>query len=201
VYSSESYKYTLSALERARTKRDKVLSSTPSTPPPNTSKKTADKNAKKITRAKDDYNEAASNVAKKHFLPKIWSSLVFLILMRVLSLEYKGKVVALLPFQPWGVLQRITKRGLKMADPAFVIHESMGFDHRVEVPSQACGFMFIYILSTMSVKFIVNKALGTFPPSGAEKGFMTMMDDPRGQKLLQNLGVDTDELNEFRKNL
>ena len=72
---------------------------------------------------------------------------------------------------------------------------------RVSNSEQACGFLFVYLLTTMSVKFMVKHILGTKAPSGADKGMFNMLDDPRGQKFLQAVGVNMDEINEIRKSI
>lgn len=202
VYSNENYQHRVSTLDRMRIKRDKALAS----PSPennansnNNSKSNAkamEKYEKKIQRAEDDYAMAASNVAQKHSAPKIFNSIIFVILYRILYTEYGGKVIAILPYEPWGIIRRISMRGVSFA-------EDHGFEaadaSRVQSVNQACGFLFIYLLCNWSVKVAVTKLLGKKAPSGTEKGFLTMMDDPRGQKLLQQFGVDTDEINEMRK--
>lgn len=195
VYSKEAYASRVATLDRMRIKRDKALAS----PRPTTgSAKAMDKYNKKIQRAEDDYAMAASNVAQKFTAPKVWNSVVFVFLYRILSLEYGGKVIAILPYEPWGILRRFTMRGLAFEE-GFEWIPVGDTSRAVQSVNQACGFLFIYLLCNMSVKFTVNKLVGKKSPSGTEKGFLTMMDDPRGQKLLQSFGVDTDEINEMRK--
>lgn len=198
IFSTENYTDRLSTLERMRTKRDKALA----LPPPqssssNSSVKAMAKYTKKIEQVEQDFSVAASNVAQKHISPKVYSSLIFFFLYKILNTEYHGKVIAVLPYEPWGIIRRFSMRGIEFSDD-FMLDSSSA---RISSPNQACGFLFIYMLCTISVKFAVNKILVNKPPTGADKGFMTMMDDPRGQKILQSLGVDTDEINEFRKNL
>ena len=65
--------------------------------------------------------------------------------------------------------------------------------------NQACGFLFVYIMSNLSVKFVVHKILGQKPPEGADKGLLNMFDDPRSQKMLESFGVDKEELQEMKK--
>ena len=198
IFSKEAYKRSVSSLERARAKRDKIVASASEKPP--VGAKAIEKNAKKIQRAQDEFAEAAADVAKRHTAPNLFTSMVFLILYRVLSLEYSGKVIAVLPFQPWSLIRRLSMRGISIA-PAFKmeVNSADGIVSRVSDPSQACAFMFIYVLSNLSAKFIVHKLIGRKPPSGADKGLSTMLDDPRNQKFLQGMGVDTEELKEVKK--
>lgn len=220
VFEKEKYQNTLSALQRARIKRDKALA----TPPPsqlttlgagsgggsgsgknssNAGVKAMEKYKKKIQQANDDYGMACSNVAQKHTSPQLLTSLVFLILYRVLNIEYSNKVIAVLPFEPWGIIRKLSMRGLQLNQDHVASLDFSGstFSNRIVSVHQSCGFLFIYMLCTISVKFVVHKAMGTKPPTGADKGFMTMMDDPRAKTILTNFGVDVDEINEIRKSL
>ena len=201
TYSSDSYRQRCSALEKARIKRDKVVTQAAQNPisgnnTSNSSAKARDKQAKKIQRAEEDFRIAATNVTQRHVVPNVLTALLFYILYKILNLEYQGKIVAMLPFTPWRILRRFTMRGLEF-NPEFDFISSS--TKRVENVEQACGFLIVYLLSTMSVKFMVKQVLGEKPPSGADKGFFAMLDDPRGQKFLNALGVDMDELNEIRK--
>lgn len=196
VFSDESYHHRLAAFERARINRDKAVSSLP---PNSANAKATEKHTKKIQRAEDDFAVAASNLSQKHFGPTLGTHMVFAILYRVLSFEYSDTVVAILPFEPWGILRRVSMRSISFED-GYKIQSAVDIE-RIHGVNQACAFAFIFFLCTMSVKFIVHSIIGTKPPKGADKGFLTMVDDPRGQKILQGLGVDTDEINEIRKHL
>lgn len=212
VFQKEKYQSTLSALNRAHIKRDKTLAIPPpsnsSNNPSNTGKnvsnagiKAMEKYKKKIQQANDDYGLACSNVAQKHTSPQLLTSVVFLILYRVLNIEYSNKVIAVLPFEPWGLIRKFSMRGLDMNQDHVASLDFSAFSNRVVSVNQSCGFLFIYMLCTISVKFVVHKVMGTKPPTGADKGFMTMMDDPRAKNILTNFGVDVDEINEIRKSL
>jgi len=204
VFSGEPYQRAVSAFERSRNKRDKIVAATKSSDDTKQPKKgvstSQEKNAKKILRAEDDCAEAAAELARRHTQPTFFTSLIFIILYRILSAEYSGKVVAVLPFQPWGLVRRLSMRGI-IVETALLDLPSLPADveQKVVHHTQACAFLFIYILSTLSVKFIVNKVLGTHPPQGADGGVGTILDAPRSQRMLKSLGVDTDELKEARK--
>lgn len=212
IFQKEKYQSTLSALNRARIKRDKTLaippptnsSNNPSTAGKNVSNagiKAMEKYKKKIQQANDDYGLACSNVAQKHTSPQLLTSVVFLILYRLLNIEYSNKVIAVLPFEPWGLIRKFSMRGLEMNQDHVASLDFSTFSNRVVSVNQSCSFLFIYMLCTISVKFVVHKVMGTKPPAGADKGFMTMMDDPRAKSILTNFGVDVDEINEIRKSL
>mmetsp|Transcript_33168 Transcript_33168/g.48636 ORF Transcript_33168/g.48636 Transcript_33168/m.48636 type:complete len:232 (-) Transcript_33168:428-1123(-) len=201
VFQGEPYQRALSAFERAKQKRDKVLlnasaaannnnnnqSNGKNTTTTKADMKALEKSAKKIQRAEDDFNEAAAEVAKKHTSPQFLTSILFLILYRVLSADYAGKVVAILPFEPWGIVQKISRRGL----------EDVGANAEVD-PSRACAFLFVYMMCTLSVKFMVHQVVGVHPPEGV-KGVSTLLDTPKSQKMLKSFGIDTDEFNEAKK--
>jgi hypothetical protein len=213
VYSKEKYADALERMERNRIKRDKVLASVQESTINDSNAtnakgnkklsgsaaKALEKQAKKVERAEDDFNTAASNVARLHTTPNILTAVVFIILYRVLSFEFKGKVVAVLPFHPWKLVRRLSQRGLKFSTELVEISPVVGMGNgRVTDMNQVCGFLFIYLMANLSVKFVVNKLLGRKPPVGADKGILSMVDDPRSVKILETLGVDKEELQEMK---
>jgi len=154
-----------------------------------------DKQRKKYEQAKARHAEAAADVAKRHQTPSFWTSLVFVLLYRILSTEYYGKIVAVLPFIPFRFFQRMTLRGIEFD------HEAMQLQlpttgKGVTDPQQACSFLLIYVLSTLSVKYFISQATAVKPPSGAEGGFWTMLEDPKTKKLMEKWGLDTELLND-----
>jgi uncharacterized membrane protein (DUF106 family) len=200
VYSQEPYKRAISSFGRTKWKYDRAMAAAAvqqkqkqeqksSKPQSSTSIKNAEKSAKKLKRIEDDYNEAVADITKRHTPSQVITSLIFVILYRVLSLEYEGKVVAVLPFQPWSIVRRMSLRTLNVIEFMADSDES-----KVSHGHQACAFLFVYVLSTMSVKFFVNKVVGAHPPKGADKGLSAMLDDPQSQRFLKGLGLDTDEL-------
>jgi hypothetical protein len=204
VYSKDSYKRAIATFERAKSKRDKNLSATLSTSTRGSGQKAQSnaslKNAKKNKQIDDEYTEAAADVARRRIITELGTFVVFLILARILGMEYKGKIVGLLPFQPFRLLRRITMRGLHV-DESFILPESIiGVTRpRVTNSSQVCGFLFIYILSTGSVKFAVSKLLGEKAPEGADKGLDTILEAPQSRKLFQAVGVDVQEFKDIKK--
>lgn len=57
-------------------------------------KKSEKKHRKNFDRSKADYSTACADVARRHFVPKLLSSIFFLILLRILGTEHQGKVCA-----------------------------------------------------------------------------------------------------------
>ncbi|CAJ1958458.1 unnamed protein product [Cylindrotheca closterium] len=180
VYKKDPYKRACSALERASWKKKKAEEDLAKNPK---------KNAKRHQRASDDYDAARAVVVSKHTFPNFLSSLFFVILLRILGAENKGKVIAVLPFQPWKLLARLSRRGLDFSTmpTGFIEASSVTFE-------QGASYLFIYFLSTMSVKFYCNKLVGTKPPRGADGGIFSVMDSPQGRKMAQAMGVDPDDL-------
>ncbi|GFH56203.1 hypothetical protein CTEN210_12679 [Chaetoceros tenuissimus] len=199
VFDKEGYKSKISALERARIRKDRTLAlPAPQNTNSKSNAKAAEKYMKKIKQAEDDYNMAASAVAQKHMAPRILGSFVFLILYRILNTEYQGKIVALLPYEPWGIIRYFSMRGLNFSQDFSV--ESVASDQITSV-NQACSFLFLYALCNMSVKFVVTQLLGKKAPPGVDRGILSFIDDPRGQKILEELGVNTAEIDEMKKAL
>lgn len=203
VFSTDSYKDAVSTLERMRSKRDKVLAQ-PAAAAPQTSSTQSKSNAKSMEKykkrlkvAEEEFITASNNVSRMFIMPRICTSAVFFLLYRILNTEYHGKIVALLPFEPWGLIRRFSMRGIQFSE-GFDVDSTIG---RIQSINQACNFLFVYILCNMSVKFMVNLILGIKKPRGTEKGLLDVVDDPRGKKILEELGVDTEEIREFRKHL
>jgi hypothetical protein len=180
VYKKDPYLRACGAFERAQWKLNKAEADLVKNPK---------KNEKRHQRAKEDCGEAAATVAQKHTFPSMMTSLFFVILLRILGAENKGNVIAVLPFTPFKILARITRRGLDWSNmPGGAIEGSNVFFE------QGASYLFIYFLSTLSIKFYASKLFGTSPPPGADRGIMTVMESPKGQKIAKALGVDPDDL-------
>jgi hypothetical protein len=197
IYSKDPYERAVDALSRAKWKRDKASEesvqlekegSGGAAASSNKKASKSDRQAKKLQRAEDDYGNAKASVARRHTLPGFFTSFLFIVMLRILGLEYKGNIVGVLPFAPFSVLSRVTSRSL-----AFTTSQFESDDEKVTDVSQACAFMFIYFLCTMSVKYYISHFFGTQPPHGAE-GLMAIAQSPMGQKILRSAGIDPDEL-------
>jgi len=188
VYKRDPYQKAVSALERAQTKYSKLEKETASKTPG----KQQEKVQKRLNVAKDDLGAARGDVAKRHSGPGILSGFLFMILFRILGAEHYGKVMGVLPFTPFRLLQKLTLRGLDFGDDLAItaFHESKG----VDTVQQACSFAIIYLLCNVGVKFYVHKLVGEAAPSGAEGGIMAVMDDPKVARGLKQMGLDPDDL-------
>lgn len=189
VYNSDPYQKLQSSFQRAKTKRDKALASAPATITSNS----ASKKDKKLQRFEDEVNTLSAEVAKRHVTPSFLTSIIFLILYRVLSAEYSGKVIAVLPFEPHWLIQKITSRGIKF--DMDLLQENT--EETTVIACTACSFAFIYLLCTMSCKFMASKIFSYDSPTDAGMG--SFLDAPQSQKVLKSFGVDKDELGEARK--
>ena len=193
IFQSESYTRTVSAFERAKARRDKTVASLAAKQAQPKSQKSTEKDKKKFERENEEMKSLAAEVARRHTLANFYQSIAFLLLYRVLSAEYAGKVVALLPFQPFKLMQKMTLRGLTLPSETTLVFPD------VSNASQACGFAFIYIMCSFSIKMMVNMSLGTKPPPGADDGVGTMMETPQSRKMMETFGVNADEVQEARK--
>jgi hypothetical protein len=61
-------------------------------------------------------------------------------------------------------------------------------------PKQAFSFFIVYLLAGFTVKYYINKAVGTKPPKGADQGYQTIVDSPMGQAMARSLGIDPNDL-------
>lgn len=179
VFGGEPYKRSLSQLERAKERLNKCKASLDI----NALGTKQEKQAKKLQRHEEDCNDAAGDVARRHAIPGFFGSIVFLILYRVFSLEYSSRVVGVIPWVPPRLLRKLTMRGLTI---------SAAIEDTEYNVYQACSFLFVYILCTLSIKFYVHKIVGVQAPKEASGGLMTIMDSPSNKKMLKNLGIDTD---------
>lgn len=234
IFQSESYQRTVSSYERAKSRRDRTAASIEAknnkqqVDPKNAaggkggkqqqapSAKSLEKDQKKLQRENEELSAIAAEVARKHTMSGFYTSIIFLFLYKILSAEYAGKVVGVLPFQPFKLLQRMTFMSLGGASKMSVGEvqtlwvESFGgpdatvpgadasMPPDVQNVSQACAFSFIYMLCSLTVKMMINMAFGTKAPRGADEGMGTFMDSPQSQKMFKAFGMDPDEVKEVR---
>ena len=219
IYSKEPYQRAVEKLQRCKFKLDQIVAkeqqgissgstttkttakeSTIATSASSSSKKNskADRNAKKLQRAQDDHADALANVARRHTVPGVLTSILFLIVMRVLGTELRGQIIALLPFSPFRLLKRMTARNLEFPSSSDIIIEAAGASGGAEAAkvndiAQACSFTFIYMLTAASVKYYVHQFVGTKPPAGAES-IMSIVESPQGQKIIRSVGLEPVDL-------
>lgn len=205
VYSKVPYHRSLERLARCQAKVSQLkakqdaskLSSTTTTAPGKGSSKQNDRQAKSLQRALDDQAAALADVAQRHTAPSVLTSLVFLLLLRVLGAENQGQMFAVLPFVPWSLVQRVTARGLQFVGGAEELllqqQQASATGEAVVVPAQAASFFVIYLLTTLSVKYYIHQLVSTKPPVGAES-LMSMVDSPQGHQIMRAVGIDPIDL-------
>ena len=82
VYKKDLYKRSVRTMERFKGKLGKAEADL----------KKSEKHRKKFDRAKGEYQGACADVARRHFAPNMFGSIFFVILLRILGIEHKGKV-------------------------------------------------------------------------------------------------------------
>lgn len=184
VYKGRHYQHALSQLERSKAKLDRTTFDVERS-------KNNKHNPKKLERAKAEYQQACADVARRHMVPNMCSSLFFFLLLKILGTEYKGRVIGVVPFVPYSFLARIVGRGLDWRDVSVDDLKAAG---TTLDPKQALSFMFVYVLSGLAIKSYVNKAVGTKPPAGADGGIATIVDSPMGQSIAKAWGFDPNDL-------
>lgn len=169
-----------------------------------------------VQRLEEENNHRLSVVALVHSRPFVVTGILFLLLMRVLGSEHKNKIIAVLPFVPYRFIQRlISHRGLQInpqwftvtsADDSSILLQELlskvnstytisrtasGTIGSITTIGQICSFTFIYMLTSMSVKYYVNQLLTTPPPKGAESYVSLMMEAPKTQEMVKDAtGID-----------
>ena len=150
--------------------------------------------AKAMERADQDVADANAAVARFAVLPNFLTSVIFVVLMRVLGTEHKGKIMGLLPFVPFSLIHKLTGRGLQFKTD--MTNDYLpNVDEKADVRHvmQACSFVFIYFLCGLSVKFYISRLLGVRVPGGAETIF-SLTQSTWGQQFLRAVGVDPNDL-------
>ncbi|KAG7341384.1 integral membrane protein DUF106 [Nitzschia inconspicua] len=183
VFKGRHYTEAVRQMERAKAKVDRAEY--------DMQRSNSKNNPKKLELAKEEYSLYCADVARRHMMPNMIGSLFFLLLLKILGTEYKGKVIGVLPFVPYTFVSRITARGLDWKD---VSVEDLKAAGTTMDPKQALSFMLVYILAGWVAKSYVKRAVGTNPPPGADGGLQTIANSPMGQAMAKRLGFDPDEM-------
>lgn len=189
VFRGEKYQRLLGRLESAQWKAKKAADDLKKASTTK-NKERLEKNKKRVD---DDLANCQAAVASKHTAPNVLTSIVFLMLMRILGSEHQGEIIGVLPFAPLSFVQRITRRGLTALDDPHALLDAAMTTGPVTHLSQACTFMSLYFLVGLSVKYYTHQLLGQSAPLGADN-LMSIADSPMGHKILRNFGLDPNEL-------
>ena len=83
VFNGDPYQRSIRTMERLKGKLDKAEADL---------KNKGEKHRKKFDRADADYRASRADIARRHFAPALIASMFYLMLMRILGTEHKGKV-------------------------------------------------------------------------------------------------------------
>jgi hypothetical protein len=229
IYRSKSYQLLLDQLARCKTKllaaqnklkideKDAAITSKVKDIKGNNKKqannatnKQVEKNQKLVQKLEQDHANLLSTIAIRHTMHSGATAVIFLILMRIFGAEHKGHIIAVLPFVPYKIVQRITLRGLQF-DPSLFSGDSSIVEQLLEDVitksrsssgtisgvndiGQVASFTFIYMLTTMSVKYYTHQFIATKPPAGADS-LSSIAESSAGQAILKDtIGMDLKDL-------
>ncbi|OWA50972.1 Transmembrane and coiled-coil domains protein 1 [Hypsibius exemplaris] len=143
VYRTERYKKLKAEIDRQVKKVEKKKKDETS----------VSKNKKKILDREEgklkNNNRELSMVKMKSIIA---IGVAFSAMLSIFSALFEGKVVAKLPFQPFSLFQGLSHRNL------------LGTDYT------DCSYLFLYILSTMTIRQNLQKALGFAPNRASAQG-------------------------------
>jgi hypothetical protein len=179
IFKGDAYQRSIKNMERSKTKLHRAKEDL----------KRSKKHQKKVEGAEAEYSSACAEVARRHMAPSMISSVYFFLLLKILGSEYQGRVMGVLPFVPYRIVNGITGRGLDWTDVPIEALAGTTF-----VPKQAFSFLCVYVLAGLSVKYYVTKLVATSPPPGADRGIMTVVNSPAGHHIARSFGLDPNDL-------
>jgi hypothetical protein len=164
IYRTNSYKSLRSSIDKAAKKLE-----TMKTEPSSTSSSSSSSSAKikitnkksktkKMDRVETSLKESSRDLSLFKFKSGAVVALVLFVVFGLLNSLFEGKVVAKLPFRPFGIVMKMSHRGLQGHDPT------------------DCSMPFLYFLCSISIRTNLQKFLGFAPPRGATAGLFPMPD-------------------------
>ncbi|KAL1314435.1 hypothetical protein HN51_041239 [Arachis hypogaea] len=153
IYRTNSYKNLRSSIDKASKKLETMKTE---------SNKINIKKSKtkKIDRVETSLKESSRDLSLFKFKSGGVVALVLFVVFGLLNSLFEGKVVAKLPFKPFGLVMKMSHRGLQGSDPT------------------DCSMAFLYFLCSISIRTNLQKFLGFAPPRGAS-GSLFPMPDPK----------------------
>ncbi|KAF4369003.1 hypothetical protein CsatB_019558 [Cannabis sativa] len=152
IYRTNSYKSLRSSIDKASKKLETMKTDTANKI---TTKKSK---TKKIDRVETSLKESSRDLSLFKFKSGAVVALVLFVVFGLLNSLFEGKVVAKLPFKPFGLVMKMSHRGLQGDDPT------------------DCSMAFLYFLCSISIRTNLQKFLGFAPPRGAGAGLFPMPD-------------------------
>lgn len=152
IYRTNSYKNLRNSIDKAAKKLETMKTDT-------NSKISAKKSkTKKIDRVESSLKESSRDLSLFKFKSGGVVALVLFVVFGLLNSLFEGKVVAKLPFKPFGLIMKMSHRGLQGND------------------STDCSMAFLYFLCSISIRTNLQKLLGFSPPRGASAGLFPLPD-------------------------
>ena len=161
IYRTNSYKSLRSSIDKAAKKLETMKTETPNSSSSSVAKvKISNKKSKtkKIDRVETSLKESSRDLSLFKFKSGAVVALVLFVVFGLLNSLFEGKVVAKLPFKPFGIVMKMSHRGL----------------HGDDVTD--CSMPFLYFLCSISIRTNLQKFLGFAPPRGASSGLFPMPD-------------------------
>lgn len=151
IYRTNSYKNLRSSIDKASKKLETMKT--------DSNKINIKKSkTKKIDRVETSLKESSRDLSLFKFKSGGVVALVLFVVFGLLNSLFEGKVVAKLPFKPFGLVMKMSHRGLQGNDPT------------------DCSMAFLYFLCSISIRTNLQKFLGFAPPRGAGAGLFPMPD-------------------------
>ncbi|KAF7818931.1 calcium load-activated calcium channel-like [Senna tora] len=151
IYRTNSYKNLRSSIDKAAKKLETMKI--------DTNKINVKKSkTKKIDRVETSLKESSRDLSLFKFKSGGVVALVLFVVFGLLNSLFEGKAVAKLPFRPFGLIMKMSHRGLPGDD------------------STDCSMAFLYFLCSISIRTNLQKLLGFAPPRGASAGLFPIPD-------------------------
>ncbi|KAF5737362.1 transmembrane and coiled-coil domain-containing protein 1 [Tripterygium wilfordii] len=154
IYRTNSYKSLKSSIDKA----SKKLETMKTDPNKIITKKSK---TKKIDRVETSLKDASRDLSLFKFKSGAVVAVVLFIVFGLLNSLFEGKTVAKLPFKPFGIVMKMSHRGLPGDD------------------ATDCSMAFLYLLCSVSIRTNLQKFLGFSPPRSAAGAGLFPMPDPK----------------------
>tara|TARA_B110000305_G_C19200852_1_gene521096 strand:- start:71 stop:784 length:714 start_codon:yes stop_codon:yes gene_type:complete len=191
VYRHEAYRKAIITLKRLKAEKDKLEAKEKEIATSSKANKKIGKSTTPLvvkskgkgtsTKAKvaaDSYNNSLAGLTALSSRSTMVTTVVNFACMQFLRSRYKGVVIAVLPFTPFTLLQKLTQKGLEL-----------------ECHPRACGFLFIWLVLQVGLRPFVKKLVGPKPVEGT--GYTAFLKSPQIIKMMEKWGVDPKALEDF----
>ncbi|XP_030457862.1 uncharacterized protein LOC115678617 [Syzygium oleosum] len=168
IYRTASYKTLRSSIDKASKKLESMKATTSASSSSSSSAAASSSSAaallrrpaksKKMDRVESSLKESSRDLSLFKFKSGAVVALVLVVVFALLNSLFEGKAVAKLPFTPFGLVMKMSHRGLQGSD------------------ATDCSMAFLYFLCSISIRTNLQKFLGFSPPRGASGGLFPMPD-------------------------